>query len=112
MSIHPTLFADTGLLTTLRPIPKGKSESERTHRLLVHVNDAGRPSLSSKAVVIIRVTQSNNYAPIFARESYQVAVTEMTPSGTNLIRVEAVDKDEGPNGEIRLDTLAVKHVKQ
>lgn len=42
----------------------------------------------------------NDNAPSFGRKSYQASVSEGLPSGALVLRVGAIDPDEGPNGRV------------
>jgi len=54
----------------------------------------------SNCSVNITVLDVNNNAPVFSEDSYSAAVTEDTPIGTSVVRVEATDADMGINAEL------------
>ncbi|XP_031809271.1 protocadherin alpha-C1 isoform X2 [Sarcophilus harrisii] len=76
-------------------------EQRATHRLVLTARDGGRPGRSGSVQVTVIVVDTNDNAPEFQRSVYRVSVPETAPNGTVLIRVQASDPDEGPNGEVR-----------
>ncbi|MCI4394856.1 hypothetical protein PGIGA_G00173570 [Pangasianodon gigas] len=62
-------------------------------RLLVEARDGGDPSLSSVTSVDIEVLDSNDHAPFFQHNTYQVSVCEDTPVGSVLLTLLAQDQD-------------------
>uniref|UniRef100_A0AC34GFP7 Cadherin domain-containing protein n=1 Tax=Panagrolaimus sp. ES5 TaxID=591445 RepID=A0AC34GFP7_9BILA len=58
------------------------------------------PSLSTKATVIIRIHDVNNYLPIFEQPIYFTQVEENAGAGIELLRVKAIDHDPGQHGKI------------
>ncbi|KAJ8298114.1 hypothetical protein KUTeg_024645 [Tegillarca granosa] len=78
-------------------------ERNRIYELVVLASDKGTPQLSSEAVVIIRVTDSNDNAPYFVNTSSNVSIRENIAAFTNIVKVTAVDPDSGINGKIVYD---------
>ena len=56
--------------------------------------------LDSTAVVIVNVTDSNTYAPIFKKRSYTASVLEDVKRGALVVEVLATDGDHGLNAKI------------
>ncbi|KAM4723000.1 neural-cadherin-like [Rhinophrynus dorsalis] len=68
-------------------------------------NSSGGPhSLTSTTTVIVRVDDVNNNKPVFHKcVQYRdhAAVLENQPPGTFVLQVEAIDADEGANGQVK-----------
>ena len=61
--------------------------------------DSGSPQLSSEVPIYVIVTAINEYTPTFtANGFYNLSVTEDTPVGTTLLKVQAQDGDSGLQG--------------
>ena len=54
--------------------------------------DQGVPPKSATAHVKVKVLR-NQYEPVFVHKSYNITVDEITSYDTNILKVEAVDKD-------------------
>ncbi|XP_073477091.1 protocadherin gamma-C5-like isoform X26 [Aquarana catesbeiana] len=72
--------------------------SEYTIELIA--TDLGSPALSSKANVILRVSDVNDNAPIFLQSAYNAFIKENSDPGTLLCTVSAIDVDEGVNSDL------------
>ncbi|KAL4647068.1 protocadherin Fat 3-like [Arapaima gigas] len=88
---------ETGLISVFLPMDR-----EKTDRYLLNITiyDLGLPQKSSWRLLTVFVQDANDNTPRFLRESYRAAVPENTAIGTEVIQVEATDKDLGLNGEI------------
>ncbi|XP_020498271.2 protocadherin alpha-8-like [Labrus bergylta] len=75
-------------------------EQKKEHLLIVTAVDGGKPQRSGTLNVSIVVLDSNDNRPMFSQDTYQIEIYENTPVGTSVTRVQAVDPDEGANGEI------------
>nr|XP_020137843.1 protocadherin gamma-A7 isoform X6 [Microcebus murinus] len=75
-------------------------EEERVHHLVLTASDGGDPPRSGTACIQVTVVDVNDHAPVFSLPQYQVTVPENVPVGTKLLTVNAVDLDEGVNGEV------------
>ncbi|KAG7461989.1 hypothetical protein MATL_G00197140 [Megalops atlanticus] len=87
----------TGALTLARPLDY---EEKQTHELRVTATDGGWIAKTGYATVTIHVTDVNDNPPIFTPEEYFPIVQENVPSGTNVVRMNATDKDSGTNAVI------------
>nr|Q5DRE2.1 RecName: Full=Protocadherin alpha-C1; Short=PCDH-alpha-C1; Flags: Precursor [Pan troglodytes] len=76
-------------------------EQRATHLLVLTARDGGLPARSGDAQVTIIVVDTNDNAPVFERSVYRTKVPETAPNGTVLFRVQALDPDEGSNGEVQ-----------
>ncbi len=70
-------------------------------RLVLTSFDGGKPSRSGTLQIIVNVLDINDNAPVFSSPLYKVRVTENTPRGTKIIKLNATDMDEGSNGEVK-----------
>ncbi|XP_016328574.1 protocadherin alpha-3-like isoform X2 [Sinocyclocheilus anshuiensis] len=75
-------------------------EKEPVIRLVLTSFDGGNPSRSGTLQIIVNVLDINDNAPVFSSPLYKVRVTENTPKGTKIIKLNATDMDKGPNGEV------------
>ena len=75
-------------------------EEQESYSIQVHVTDLGSPPLTSTTSVLVIVTDINDNAPIFQRESYTGSVAENQPEFFNVIPLSATDADIGENAEI------------
>ncbi|XP_078405903.1 uncharacterized protein LOC144685381 [Cetorhinus maximus] len=80
-----------------RPLDR---EKQRTHRLVLIAKDGGIPAKSGTVQIIITVQDANDNAPVFPQSVYRVRLLENAPKGTLVIKLNATDLDDGPNGEI------------
>ncbi|XP_066833159.1 protocadherin gamma-C5-like isoform X3 [Anser cygnoides] len=74
-------------------------EEQPELQLVLTAVDGGSPSRSGTAQITVQVLDINDNAPTFDRATYKVQVLENTPVGALLLRLNASDPDEGPNGE-------------
>ena len=90
-----SLFAyntTTGRLTTTASL-EGQAGQ---YVLLLRASDSGLPTpLSTEMTLVVNVVASNIFAPEFDQPRYAYDVLETATVGTNLGRVEAVDRDNG-----------------
>ncbi|KAM9740551.1 protocadherin alpha-7-like isoform 21-T21 [Menidia menidia] len=77
-------------------------DREQNHELLLLLTaiDGGKPQRSSTLNISIDVLDINDNRPTFSKETYEIEVYENIPTGYILARLEAIDEDEGANGEI------------
>uniref|UniRef100_A0A8C3A1W7 Protocadherin 2 alpha a 15 n=1 Tax=Cyclopterus lumpus TaxID=8103 RepID=A0A8C3A1W7_CYCLU len=75
-------------------------EQKNTLELMVTAVDGGKPQRSGKLNVSIIVLDINDNRPIFSQDTYQIEIYENLPVGTTVTRVNAIDPDEGTNGEV------------
>ncbi|NXE83667.1 PCDGM protein, partial [Cochlearius cochlearius] len=74
-------------------------EEQPELQLVLTAVDGGSPARSGTAQITVVVQDVNDNAPTFDRATYKVQVPENTPVGALLLRLNASDPDEGPNGE-------------
>uniref|UniRef100_A0A4W5QK25 Cadherin domain-containing protein n=1 Tax=Hucho hucho TaxID=62062 RepID=A0A4W5QK25_9TELE len=75
-------------------------EEQAVHHLILTAADGGVPARSSTASIILRVLDINDNAPYFNQSIYAINVTENSPIGTLVMKLNATDLDEGTNAEI------------
>mgnify|MGYP001218501622 FL=1 len=59
------------------------------------------PTLNSYFKLTVQVLDSNDNAPEFQSDPYDIMVSEALAPGTDVVQVQALDPDFGANGEIR-----------
>ncbi|XP_048399298.1 protocadherin-10-like isoform X2 [Stegostoma tigrinum] len=75
-------------------------EQEQNFGLTLTALDGGHPKKSATTQIKIVVVDGNDNAPVCERDSYQVTIAENTPKDSLIVKVTAVDVDEGLNGEV------------
>lgn len=68
--------------------------------LLVVAKDRGTPSLSSQAEITFEITGANEFSPHFREPDVTFSVPEDLSVGSVIGKIQAEDKDYGPNGAI------------
>ncbi|KAG9259655.1 protocadherin Fat 1 isoform X1 [Astyanax mexicanus] len=94
---------DDGWLKVFAPLDREKADH---YTLNVTVYDLGLPQKSSSRLLDVKVTDANDNSPQFLQDSYSVEISENTAVGTEIIQVEAKDKDLGDNSVIKYSILA------
>lgn len=59
--------------------------------------------------MLVYVEDCNDHPPTFLRPRYQANVSSQLPAGSEVVRVKALDGDEGANAEISYSILAGEH---
>ncbi|XP_043982175.1 protocadherin alpha-C2-like [Gambusia affinis] len=75
-------------------------EEQAVHNLILTAVDGGLPSRSGTASIIVHVLDTNDNAPKFKPENYEVSVLENSPIGSRVIHLNATDEDDGLNSEL------------
>ncbi|XP_078267843.1 protocadherin gamma-C5-like isoform X13 [Rhinoraja longicauda] len=75
-------------------------ERRPNHDLTVLAEDGGVPLRSGKVQVTVRVKDANDNPPVFSQAVYSVSMVESAATGSLIIKLNATDLDDGPNGEI------------
>ncbi|XP_072573611.1 protocadherin alpha-C2-like isoform X1 [Paramormyrops kingsleyae] len=75
-------------------------EGQAMHNLILTAVDGGVPVRSGTTSIIVRVQDVNDNAPQFDRQIYYVNISENSPIGTPVMKLNATDLDEGLNAEI------------
>uniref|UniRef100_A0A3P9HZR5 FAT atypical cadherin 1 n=1 Tax=Oryzias latipes TaxID=8090 RepID=A0A3P9HZR5_ORYLA len=80
-------------------------EATDHYTLNITVFDLGVPQKSSSRLLDVKILDANDNSPQFLQDSYTVEVSESTPIQTEIIQVDATDKDQGNNGIIKYSIL-------
>ncbi|XP_049897974.1 protocadherin alpha-3-like [Epinephelus moara] len=75
-------------------------EASSSHKLLLTALDGGKPSKTGTVEIFIDVLDVNDNAPVFTKDVYSAEISENSPVGTIVIRVNATDMDDGANGDV------------
>ncbi|XP_058253540.1 protocadherin Fat 2 [Hemibagrus wyckioides] len=75
-------------------------EAIATHNLLVMVRDQEIPVKRNFVKAVVHVEDCNDYTPTFMNTHYEGSISNLAPTGTEVLRVKALDKDKGSNAEI------------
>ncbi|XP_068128019.1 protocadherin gamma-C5-like [Hyperolius riggenbachi] len=70
------------------------------HHLILTAVDGGQPSRSGTTKITVLVLDNNDNPPTFDQPVYKTSLPENIMPGTLLIKLNATDVDEGPNGDI------------
>uniref|UniRef100_A0A667YUI3 Protocadherin-16 n=1 Tax=Myripristis murdjan TaxID=586833 RepID=A0A667YUI3_9TELE len=76
-------------------------EVKPLYNLTVVVSDRGVPQRSSSVAAVINVDDVNDNPPVFSRADYTVSLSEGAATGTEIIRLTAIDPDSTPNAEVQ-----------
>ena len=85
-------------------------EAISRHELTIMVRDQGTPSKRALARVVITVQDHNDHAPEFLDDHYEGRLFETAVAGTNVLQVNAIDRDVGSNAEIHYSIASGKYI--
>ncbi|NXN98057.1 CELR2 protein, partial [Rhinopomastus cyanomelas] len=91
------IAAETGAVTTQMELDY---EDQVSYTLAITARDNGIPQKSDTTYLEILVSDVNDNAPQFQRDSYQGSVYEDVPAFTSVLQVSATDRDSGLNGRV------------
>ncbi|NWI69933.1 CELR2 protein, partial [Todus mexicanus] len=91
------IAADTGAVTTQMELDY---EDQVSYTLAITARDNGIPQKSDTTYLEILVSDVNDNAPQFLRDSYQGSIYEDVPAFTSVLQVSATDRDSGLNGRV------------
>ncbi|XP_075412906.1 protocadherin Fat 1 isoform X2 [Tenrec ecaudatus] len=94
---------ETGMLKVFSPLDR---ETTDKYTLNVTVYDLGMPQKAAWRLLDITVLDANDNRPEFLQENYFVEVSEDKEPHSEIIQVEATDKDLGPNGQVTYSLLS------
>ncbi|KAH0618105.1 hypothetical protein JD844_017089 [Phrynosoma platyrhinos] len=99
------------VLTLNKPLDR---EVSPEHHLLLSAIDSGEPALTGTIVLVITVVDVNDNAPSFNQSVYKAKLLENSEIGTLVIKLEAIDIDDGINKEISysLSNLVAPDIKE
>ncbi|XP_034546282.1 protocadherin beta-13-like [Notolabrus celidotus] len=75
-------------------------EEKAVHNLVLTAVDGGVPVRSGTANIIVNVQDTNDNPPRFDKQTYTINMTENSPIGALVMKLNATDLDEGLNSEI------------
>ncbi|XP_064183980.1 protocadherin-8-like [Anguilla rostrata] len=75
-------------------------ETQSSYALELVATDGGNPPKSGSTRINIKVQDFNDNRPIFDQNNFSVDLLEDSPTGFLLLDLNAVDPDEGLNGEV------------
>ncbi|XP_005460104.1 protocadherin-8 [Oreochromis niloticus] len=75
-------------------------ETQSSYTVELVATDGGNPYRSGSSKITIKVTDFNDNSPVFDQNSFSVSLPEDAPVGTVILDLNAVDADEGLNGEV------------
>lgn len=75
-------------------------ETHASYVLELVAIDGGNPSRSSTTKINVKVKDFNDNSPVFGRNNFSVDILEDSPVGFLLLDLNAVDPDDGLNGEV------------
>lgn len=88
-------------------------ESREKYVVSIQCSDMGKPKRNSEKTLEIDVLDENDEIPVFQRDFYQKEIEENNFIGKFIIKVNATDKDDRTNGEVRFrfpDKNIYKHL--
>ncbi|XP_040282633.1 protocadherin-16 [Bufo bufo] len=91
--IHPS----SGSLSVVRALDR---EETAGYNLTLVVMDYGSPRLSSTQTLTVSVLDVNDDIPTFEKTQYEGNIKENQAAGTTVLRLQAVDRDLGPGGQV------------
>uniref|UniRef100_A0A673KZJ3 Cadherin domain-containing protein n=2 Tax=Sinocyclocheilus rhinocerous TaxID=307959 RepID=A0A673KZJ3_9TELE len=75
-------------------------EKMSEYNITITAIDEGSPSFSTNKTLILKLSDVNDNAPVFQRQSYTAYVMENNSPGVSVLSVKAHDKDSGNNARI------------
>lgn len=90
---------------------KNRLDYEKTKEVqfVATVTDTGLPQLTSTAQIVVDILNTNDNEPHFSQAAYHFNITENSPRGTVVGKVEATDDDAGAYGEITYSLVGDNH---
>ncbi|XP_056092251.1 protocadherin Fat 1 [Rhinichthys klamathensis goyatoka] len=97
-----TIESDTGWLKVFQQLDRETTDS---YTLNITVYDLGLPQKSSSHILDVNILDANDNSPEFLQREYSVDISEDTAMATDIIQLEAKDKDLAINGIVRYSFL-------
>uniref|UniRef100_I3JVC6 Protocadherin-16 n=1 Tax=Oreochromis niloticus TaxID=8128 RepID=I3JVC6_ORENI len=92
-----TINSHTGAISTTQVLDR---EETQNYTLTIQARDYGPTPLSSFTQLHLVLLDQNDNIPSFTRKSYHASISEGLAAGAEVLRVSALDPDEGSNGEV------------
>ncbi|KAM3612815.1 uncharacterized protein V6R79_015103 [Siganus canaliculatus] len=106
-SIHSSLHPDSAKFFHLDPKSGVLVLTEQldfemipVHTLVVMVRDQEIPVKRNYVKVVVHVEDCNDHSPAFLSPRYETSISNQAPTGSEVVRVKALDKDMGSNADI------------
>ncbi|XP_068560914.1 protocadherin-8 [Cebidichthys violaceus] len=99
-SIDVLLRADGVKYAELVLMKELDRETQSSYTVELVATDGGNPYRSGSTKITIKVTDFNDNSPVFDQNSFSVSLPEDAPVGAVILDLNAVDADEGLNGEV------------
>uniref|UniRef100_A0A3B5M9G7 Cadherin domain-containing protein n=1 Tax=Xiphophorus couchianus TaxID=32473 RepID=A0A3B5M9G7_9TELE len=91
--------AKTGSVSTIQQLDRELMDTH--YNLRIKAYDGGRPPLmNNTGMVVVRVVDINDNAPMFVSTPFQATVLENVPLGYSVIHIQAIDGDSGENARL------------
>ncbi|XP_030648898.1 protocadherin gamma-A11-like [Chanos chanos] len=75
-------------------------EQTQEYNITITAVDRGTPSLSSREILTLKISDVNDHAPQFQQQIYNAYVRENNSPSVSIISVKAEDADWGPNARV------------
>uniref|UniRef100_A0A670ZXW4 Cadherin domain-containing protein n=1 Tax=Pseudonaja textilis TaxID=8673 RepID=A0A670ZXW4_PSETE len=75
-------------------------EATREYAIKIVASDSGKPPLNQSAMLLIKIKDENDNAPVFTQSVIGLSIPENNAPGTQLTKISATDADSGHNAEI------------
>ncbi|XP_042638674.1 protocadherin-11 X-linked [Orycteropus afer afer] len=105
-----TCFTDHEVPFRLRPVFSNQFlletaayldyESTREYAIKLLAADAGKPPLNQSSMLLVKVKDENDNAPVFTQPFISLSLPENNSPGIQLTKISATDADSGRNAEI------------
>ncbi|XP_053321583.1 protocadherin gamma-B5-like isoform X13 [Spea bombifrons] len=80
--------------------------------LILTACDGGNPSRTGTAMIKIIVSDINDNTPVFQKDLYEISIVENAPIDSLVIHLNAVDEDDGINGQVTYSFTRITKVGQ
>ncbi|XP_051869379.1 protocadherin-10-like [Pristis pectinata] len=76
-------------------------EQQASYQLVLTAVDGGNPPRSGTTQINISLLDINDNAPVFENDIYTASLEENAPMGTLVIKIKAIDLDQGTNADLK-----------
>ncbi|XP_068508331.1 protocadherin alpha-6 isoform X13 [Syngnathus scovelli] len=80
-------------------------EQKQAYDITIIAKDSGEPALTSKQIISVFVSDTNDNSPEFLLSPYTFYISENNKPGDSVFSVKAFDRDEGENAQISYHIL-------
>lgn len=102
-----TINNETGVIQVAKNVVLDREQQSLIKLTGVAEDSFGSISISAKTTVtiLIELLDVNDNAPMFTQKMFTAVIPETLQPDGEIIKIEAIDPDEGPGGEIRYEIL-------